>query len=80
MVPKIDLVTICNDKLNLIFKSSVMKSPDKLFLTLKILNLLVDLNTQNLSTYHVVLLDSLDHPDDAIKQLAIDILFKTISS
>jgi hypothetical protein len=79
IIPNSNLTEVCAEKLDLLDKSSVMKRQDRLYLMLRIIFRLIDVDKKYIINYQLLLLDCLDSPDEALRQNTIEILFKTIS-
>lgn len=74
-----ELIKLALEKIELILKNTVLKRNDTLFLTLKILSKLIDIDVKYTANYQLLLLDCLDSADETLRQLTVDILFKNIT-
>ena len=79
LYPNEDVLKLCEDKLDLIQKSTILKNQDRLVMIIKILSRLIEVNTRYVENFQLLLLDSLDSQDETLRQLTIEVLFKTIS-
>lgn len=79
IIPKSELIALCVEKLDLLDKSVVLKRQDRLYLILRVIFRLIDVDKKYITNYQLLLLDCLDSPDEALRQNTIEILFKTIS-
>lgn len=78
--PHDGLIQLCVEKVDLIERSLVMKKQDRRYLILKIISVLIELNPKLSTNYQLLLLDSLSSVDETIRQITIEILFKTVNS
>lgn len=78
--PNEGLLSLCLEKLDLIDKSVVMKRQDKQYMVLKAIGKMVDVSRKHIEQYEMMLLDNLNSPDESLKQLTMDVLFKTVNA
>lgn len=77
--PSETLMALVMEKIELIERSLVMKKQDRRYLILKLIAQVVEIKPRLPAESHLLMLQSLESPDETIRQVSIEILFKTVN-